>query len=530
MFDAVIVGLGPTGATLANLLAQRGWRLAVVERAAEVYDKPRAITADHEAMRVFQQIGLADEIASGTTPHRGTDFHGVDGRLIKKFYPADPPGPLGWDPSFMFLQPDLERILRRGLQRFPGVTVQLSTAVTGIDDGGDRLMVTTEDERTGAVHTLATRYVLGCDGASSTVRRLTPGTFDDLEFDEEWLVLDALVEDTDRFPARCIQYCRPTRPGTYIVGPGDLRRWEIKLMPGEDARSFDTPESVRAVLADFTDETGLEIVRHAVYRFHAVVADSWRFGRVFLLGDAAHQMPPFMGQGMCAGIRDAVNLAWKLDAVHRLGAGPALLDTYTEERKAHVRSVVANTRAFGRIIGELDPVAAAQRDRRLARELHDGTAETVRQNFIPRITGGATAVDPQTGAPIGAAGDLCPQPWVRTGEHDHIRMDDVLPDGFTVVTFTDQHWAYELAWPKSELLSPRHIHVRRDCAEAAADVIDVTGSLTSWAQQNDVAIAVVRPDRHVYGTAADPRQAERLVTALSSDLARWIPALQEARP
>lgn len=528
MFDAVIAGLGPTGATMANLLGRRGWTVAVLEREPEVYDKPRAITADHEAMRVFQEIGLADEIAAGTTPHRGTDFHGVDGQLIKKFYPADPPGPLGWDPSFMFLQPEVERILRAGLARFPRVTVALSTEITGVTGAGEHVTVHARDTATGTEQVLEARYLLGCDGASSTVRRLMSGTFEDLRFDEQWLVLDARVGDAGAFPARCIQYCRPSRPGTYIVGPADLRRWEIKLLPGEDASSFATEQSVHAVLAEFTDRTDVQIVRHAVYRFHAVVADRWRFGRVLLLGDSAHQMPPFMGQGMCAGIRDTVNLAWKLDAVHRLGADPGLLDTYQQERKAHVRSVVATTRAFGRIIGEMDLTAARERDRRLAAELEEGTAETVRQNFIPPITGGATAVDPETGCAVGAAGELFPQPWVLTADGRRVRMDTVLPDGFAVVTFGDADWLEDLEPPRSPLLSPSRIDVRP--AAAGERIADPGGYLTSWAQRLGVAVAVVRPDRHVYGTASDARQAGLLYACLRHDLDRWNLALQEAHP
>lgn len=523
MLDAVIAGLGPTGATMANLLGRRGWSVAVVERTAEVYDKPRAITADHEAMRVFQEIGLAEEIAARTTPHPGTDFLGLQGQLIKKFYPADPPGPLGWDPSWMFLQPELERTLRRGLSRFPGVTVHLSTDVVAVQDAGDHIVVHTEDGA-GGHHVLRARYLLGCDGASSTVRRLMSGGFEDLEFDEEWLVLDALVEDTSKFPSRVIQYCRPSRPGTYIVGPGNLRRWEIKLLPGEGPATFTTPDSVRAVLAEFTDENRLEVLRHAVYRFHAVVAHQWRFGRVFLVGDAAHQMPPFMGQGMCAGIRDTVNLAWKLDAVYRGGAAPELLDTYQQERKAHVRSVVANTREFGKIIGEMDPAAAEERDRRLSRQLHDGTAETVRQNFIPDITGGATAVDPETGEPIGAAGKLFPQPWVLDASGAEVRLDTLLPDAFALVTFRDTSWLDDLSLPASDLVSPVRIDVRPDAAGNGA-VIDRSGLLGDWSTRIGATLAVVRPDRQVFGTAATEAQARRLLSSLAGCI-----GLEEVHP
>ena len=525
MFDAIIVGLGPTGATMANLLGRRGWRVAVLERAADVYDKPRAITADHEALRVFQEIGLAEDIAETTVPHPGTDFLGVDGELIKKFYPADPPGLLGWEPSFMFVQPVLERTLRHGLDRFPGVEVHLSHEVVGLVQEGDVVRVRVRDVETGATRVLSCHYLLGCDGASSSVRQAMGGTLDDLQFDEEWVVIDALADDTTVLPSRCIQYCRPSRPGTFIVGPGQLRRWEIKVLPGEGASDFATEEAQRAVLREFTDHAdSLELVRHAVYRFHAVVAHQWRYDRVFLLGDAAHQMPPFMGQGMCAGIRDAVNLAWKLHDVHRRGASPKLLDTYEVERKAHVRDIVENAKSFGLIIGELDHELALERDRRLRGELLAGTAETIRQNFIPELRDGAIAIDRRTGEPLGAAGELFPQPFVVTEDGTSILMDQLMGDDFVVVTCGHGTWLEGVTVPRHPLVSNRRIDLRTSRPEPREDrreVADTTGVLVQWFTQRRASVAVVRPDKAVYGTASDPAGAAVLLQQLVEDLRHW---------
>jgi 3-(3-hydroxy-phenyl)propionate hydroxylase len=523
MFDAIIVGLGPTGATMANLLGRRGWNVAVIERSAEIYDKPRAITADHEVMRVFQQIGLADEIVPTTVPHPGTDFLGASGQLIKKFYPAGPPALLSWEPSFMFLQPRLEATLRKGLERFPNVDLLLPLQATTIAVEADHVRVQAQNPDTDDVQTLSGRYLLGCDGASSTVRRAIRATFDDLQFDEEWLVLDAIVDDVASLPARCIQYCRPERPGTYIVGPGNLRRWEIKLLPGEGSSDYDNPASVQHVLRQFTDARSLELVRHAVYRFHAVVADSWRHERVFLLGDAAHQTPPFLGQGMCAGIRDTVNLAWKLDAVHRLGAPNSLLDTYEAERKPHVREIVEHAKTFGTIIGELDVDAARARDRKLIRELEQGTAETVRQNFIPPLRGGAIAVD-HSGKPLAGSGELFPQPNVMTASGDVMLLDDLLPDIFVLVSFEDADWIGSLPLPHTPSLSHTRFEVRSSQTEGAGlqtgreVLIDVTGTLSAWRVERDASVAVVRPDKYVYGTAANASELAEILRQLESDL------------
>lgn len=231
-YDAIIAGFGPTGATLANLLGAMGMKVAVVEREKEIYDKPRAITADHEAMRAFQAAGLADQIAVGTCPHPGTDFVGVSGDVIKRFYPMSGTWPLAWEPTFMFYQPDLEAILRDGVKRFSGVEVFLEHAVSNHrqDEHGVEVEVVARD---GAARFMRGKTLLACDGARSGIRSRMQSPIHDLDFDEWWVVVDARLHGDVELPQRCVQYCRPSRPGTYIVGPDRLRRWEIKVMPGE---------------------------------------------------------------------------------------------------------------------------------------------------------------------------------------------------------------------------------------------------------------------------------------------------------
>src|SRR5580704_14685211 len=360
-YDALIIGYGPVGATLAGLLARHGLRIAVVEQSAGVYDKPRAITLDHEVMRIFQACGVAHEVAPFTAPHPGTHYLGVDREIIRIYDPQPPPHPLGWVPSATFAQPVVEAVLRAGVARSGRADVLLATRALALALHDDRVDVTVR-AADGSERMLAARYVVGCDGANSFVRRALGIEHRDLAFDEWWMVVDARLTRPVALPEKCIQYCWPERPATFIIGPGNLRRWEIKLLPGEDPEDFGTQDNVRRQLARFVDPDAIDIWRSAVYRFHALVAERWREARVFLAGDACHQTPPFMGQGMCAGIRDAANLAWKLALVLRAGASDALLDTYERERKPHVEALIDFAIRAGEVIGELDLAKARARD------------------------------------------------------------------------------------------------------------------------------------------------------------------------
>jgi 3-(3-hydroxy-phenyl)propionate hydroxylase len=252
-YDALIVGFGPVGATMANLLARCGLRVGVVEVELEIYNKPRAITFDHEAMRIFQFCGLADRVAPFTAAHRGTHYLGIDGDVIKKFDPLPPPYPLGWSPTITFVQPELERVLREGVAGNAAVDVLLGHQAIAFtqDDAGVTLMV--RDLAQGTQRTLQARILLGCDGANSLVRKQLGIELEDLGFDEWWMVVDARVARPIDLPPRSIQYCWPARPATFVPGPGNLRRWEIKLLPGEDPEAFGRHENVVRQIARFVD-------------------------------------------------------------------------------------------------------------------------------------------------------------------------------------------------------------------------------------------------------------------------------------
>ncbi|KJC61545.1 hypothetical protein UP10_06625 [Bradyrhizobium sp. LTSPM299] len=517
VYDVAIVGLGPVGAIFANLLARDGLSVAIVERAIDIYDKPRAITLDHEALRVFQAIGLGDVMEQAIAPHNGSHYLGVDGEIIKMFDPMPPPFPLGWTPNVTFVQPEAEQALRDKLAGSANADVFLAAAGVSLrqDDGVVTLIARRES---GEDLTIRARYLVGCDGANSFVRKQLGIGLEDLAFDEWWMVVDTLTSEPAKRPAKSFQYCWPSRPGTFVPGPRNLRRWEIKLLPGEDPEVTGAPDNVVKLLKGFTDISDLTIWRSAVYRFHALLGQRWRERRVLLMGDAVHQTPPFLGQGLCAGIRDAVNLAWKLKLVLRGDADDALLDSYEIERKPHVCAVVASAKEFGTIIGELDPAAAAERDARLRADLKDGRAETIRQKFIPDLVSGLIAQDAKL------AGRLFVQPHVRAPNGGVCRLDDLLKPEFAIVTAA----AEPMAWlSDASRAGWQRLSGERVVIATSGESTDVNGILTvverdglfaDWMRQNAVAAVIVRPDRYVFAAAESADELNMLVQQLLQNL------------
>jgi 3-(3-hydroxy-phenyl)propionate hydroxylase len=516
-YDVAIVGCGPVGAIFANLLSAYGRRIAIVEKAAEIYDKPRAITIDHEVLRVFQACGLGDFMERSIAPHPGTHYIGIDGGVIKIFDPMPPPYPLAWTPTATFLQPDTERALRERLAANENVDLFLETPVTAFEQNSQSVTLTVE--RDGRLERLTARYLVACDGANSFVRKRLGITYADLAFDEQWIVVDSLTSDPARRPNKCFQYCWPSRPGTYLPGPGALRRWEAKLLPGERADEFAENRRILDVLRNFTDPSDLTIWRSAVYRFHALLAQCWRVDRIFLMGDAAHQTPPFLGQGFSAGVRDAFNLAWKMEFVLAGKAADQLLDTYQAERAPHVGTVVATAKAFGEIIGELDPEAGRKRDQRLRDELRSGTAQTIRQKFIPDLNSGLIASHSKL------SGALFVQPFVQKASGAQCRLDDLLRPGFLIATASPE----ALEWLSDESMELwRRIggefvivatHPVEEC-RGALTVREAENLFALWLETSGVAAVIVRPDRYVFGGAESAADLNNLVKELTNKLAR----------
>lgn len=416
-----------------------------------------------------------------------------------------------------FVQPDAEQALRDKLAGYANANVFLST--TGLSLAQDDTSVSLRAATAaGGEFEIRARYLVGCDGANSFVRKHLGAGLEDLAFDEWWIVVDTLTSEPAKRPAKSFQYCWPSRPGTFVPGPRNLRRWEIKLLPGEDPEAAGAAENVLKLLKGFTDTSDLTIWRSAVYRFHALLGQGWRDRRVLLMGDAVHQTPPFLGQGLCAGIRDAANLAWKLALVMRGDADDALLDSYEVERKPHVRAVVASAKEFGKIIGELDPVAAVERDARLRAELKSGKAETIRQKFIPDLAGGLIA----SGAKL--AGGLFVQPHLRAADGQVKRLDDLLRPEFAIFTATPPAMAGISAAARSgwRRIGGERVVIAGSGEGSSRDgvltVVETGRLFADWMRDNAIEAVIVRPDRYVFAGAENAPRLNMLIEQLLQNL------------
>ena len=346
--DVTILGGGPVGCLLAVLLSDMGVSNMVIDRDEQPYQLPRAIVMDDEIQRALHDHGLGEWLTANTSVLERGDFVAADGTLIMG---ADIPplGLQGVPPVVCHYQPELDTMLRAEAAA-RGSLVRFGCTVTSMDDRGTHVVATLDSGE----H-VESRWFVGCDGASSWTRKTVGLALEDLRFDQQWLVVDVeLFGDAEPdLPVGVRQYCDPARPSTYVKGHKRFRRWEFQVQPYEDAAALNTESGLWNLLAPWMNQGHGRLVRSAVYRFHAVVAPAMRKGRVFLAGDSAHQMPPFLGQGLNSGMRDAINLAWKMSfAVRGLG-GDRLLDTYATERVPHVRSTVAHAADVGRLIDQL---------------------------------------------------------------------------------------------------------------------------------------------------------------------------------
>ncbi len=498
--DVAIVGFGPVGAVMACLLGQAGVRTHVIDSATTIYDKPRAVALDHEIARILQGTGLAAALEDCAEPFTDSVYFGVDGRVIKHLTMLPPPHPQSWTPSMVFLQPKLEEAVRRRATELPNVSIALGRTLAALRQ--DAESVTLDILGPNGPETCRARYVVGCDGAGSTVRKQAGLTLDDLGFDEPWLVVDILANERGlaKLPNTSVQYCEPSRPTTYVICTGNHRRWEFRLVEGEDPRAMEKPEAVWRLLSRWITPEDAALWRSASYRFHALVARNWRIGRVFIAGDAAHQQPPFLGQGLCQGIRDAANLSWKIAAVLRSEAGDGLLDSYGLERAAHVLALTGIIRNIGGLISERDPERALARDERLTSEAGGEVRPAPRQDLIPMLADGFLSMQETPGR-----GALFPQPWLQTAEGRR-RMDDVATGGLRLVATEPP----TTRLTEAMLAAGGHV-IELGATIAAGALVEQDGVVASWFARHGATHALVRPDHYVFGTASGELAAARLV-------------------
>ncbi|MDE2562852.1 MAG: bifunctional 3-(3-hydroxy-phenyl)propionate/3-hydroxycinnamic acid hydroxylase [Sphingomonadales bacterium] len=485
--DILVVGGGPAGITLALIAAQHGVRVIVCEKEADVYPLPRAAHIDHEVMRIYQSVGAAGPIAATCRTTGTYDFLTASGEVLLRFEGSDRIGPGGWPGANMIHQPSVERALRARLEGQPLAELRSCWTYLGHEEtalGVTARFATPEGERS-----VTAGYLVGADGTRSPVRAAAAIDMDDLGFDEPWLVIDALVHDAGRLPKVNLQICDPARPTTCVLMGEGRHRWEFMLLPGETSDQVSEDAFIAKLLAPWNVEGAVTLERKAVYRFNARVAKQWRKGRVLLAGDAAHQTPPFAGQGMCAGARDAANLGWKLAAVVTGKASETILDSYQAEREPHVRATIQMAIMMGRTVCITDPAAAAERDRQMLAARAAGQSPDGALAYPPIADGLVLAGSP-------GAGSYFPQP---VDAASGAKLDDVLGGE---------------AW----LLS-------RGAAAPVDGVVAVgledprlesfASGIAAWLDAHDTGAVLVRADRYVFGTGTHAALIEAWQAALA---------------
>ena len=477
----VVVGAGPSGLAVATLLGQYGVECLVLDRWEGVYPLPRAVHLDDEVYRILNRLGVATQFAGLSRPARGLRLLTPDHRVLAEFQRPAEGGAHGYPQANMFDQPDLEQLMRNNLRNMPSVTLRGNVEVLRVTQGNTAARVDFTDRVTGERESVRASHVLGCDGANSVVRKAIGAEMEDLGFEQRWLVVDIDTSAPLNQWEGIHQLCDSRRAGTYMR-VGEVRyRWEFRLLPGETAADFATMDTLHPLIRPWTGDVpvdDLRVIRVADYTFRAQVANKWRDRRLFLLGDAAHLSPPFIGQGMGAGLRDAMNLAWKLAGVLAGDLPATTLASYQTERKRHARRTITVAKLFGLTMTAGGRVGTGLR-RFLAPGLHL-VAGIPSQSWtaIPRCSRLSAL------ARTSAVGRLCPNAPISVTP-DANRFDDIAGNGFALLALA---------------ITPEERE--RILDKGAAPVVPDPGSeLHQWLVRHRVACAVVRPDRTVMFTS-----------------------------
>lgn len=484
--DIAIVGCGPVGATLANLLADFGHTVAILEKETDIYRAPRAVHIDDEVVRIFQAVGILNELQKSITPFDKMQFVSANRKVFLEIViPADY-ALYGHAPSNWFFQPTLEASLRTAFQAKKNVHWLEGYEVVEITNNSTDARLKAVNTSNQEELTITAKYIIGCDGGRSMVRKSMGVAFENLNFDQPWMVVDTFLKsekDAALLPALHQQICDPKRPITYVPGVGKHRRFEFMLVDGDTKENITQPATIQQLISPFIDPDKLTIARSAVYTFHGLTVAQWKKGRLILAGDSAHQMPPFAGQGMCSGIRDAHNLAFKLDLVLNGKATERILDTYQAERKPHVTAISKGAIKIGKLIQTQNRLLATLRNFQFFLTRNSSfLQEKMRADF--------TKKQPYEQGFFGKkhtlSGQLAIQPSIQVGQQE-VFLDTLLGNQFALISTTTINEKQTTAF--KEKINGQVLLLGRDFQSEV---------FTNWMLTHKIDFVVIRPDRYVF--------------------------------
>lgn len=509
--DVAIVGAGPTGLTLANLLGRAGLSVIVIERNPTTVQTPRAVSIDDEALRTMQAAGLVEKVLENVALDCGYQYV-TSGNVV--FAQVEPTArEFGWPRRNAFNQPELEATLREGVARFPNVKIVFETCCENVkeDEDGVTIHIKCQD---GELRTVRARYLAATDGGRSPIRKLIGAQLTGSTYRERWLIVD--LKDTKERLRLTRVLCNPKRPTICLPGPDGRRRYEFMVHKGETDEHISAPEKVRELLAMCGPDANTPIVRRQVYTFHARMADKWNTRRIFLGGDAAHLTPPFAGQGMNSGIRDAHNLAWKLTCVVKGELGPGLLDSYFKERSPHAWSLIEMAVNIGKVMMPTSRIQAfvvqsAFRLMRFFPPMHD---YFVQMKYKPKPYYTDGFVLPDDGG-LSVVGRMQPQPLVERLDRSRVKFDDLAGNGFALVAFGENAQAtlaacadFDFGLPRLARIAvlPHSMNIDRAADPAICAVRSVDEFFEERLPKGREILIVIRPDRYAAAAcdASDP--------------------------
>lgn len=480
VYDVLISGAGPAGIMAANLLGKAGMKVAIFDKRDTIFPLPRAAVIDDDIARIFQHAGLENPLKEITSVSKGYQFLNQADEVMFGFVRDHQPSVHGYATSFCIRQPEVEHILRQGVARYDNVELFMGHEVVRVEQNEEEATLTVKQNHSETLQTFKGQYVIAAEGARSTIRKQLNGTLENLNFDHPWLIVDFEVTGDTTLQKSNLQYCQPDRPVTFLYLGRNLYRFEIMLKPDEEIAHYESEENVLQLMSELMNVDGVKIERFVTYTFHALIAEKWQIGRTFLVGDTAHQMPPFLGQGLSSGIRDAANIAWKLIAVIQNGANESLLQTYHEERHPHVYKIMQQAIILGSIIQAPSKELATFRDN-IFKYL----------NSVPNVKEALQNIE-RSKSPVGKGfhheslqqPHCLYAPQFSVGEN---RLDELINRQFSLVVHPQVNRAeLQRKYPTLQVIS-----------------LEVTEPVLQWFDEYNATIALVRPDAYVYAFATE---------------------------